>query len=417
MTHGTVRARRASCFTALCLMLAVATMPAAGQTFTALYDFGSGINYQGPSGPMIIGRDGSLYGVTVTGGLGFGTVFQLSPPAVPGGTWTETAIYSFKGGVDGYRPAEGLSMDKGGNLYGSTLNGGITGGCNCGLVFKLKPPAAPGGTWSKRTMHAFTATNGDGADCCAPLYVDSKGVVYGTTFSSSANGQVRVGGTIFQIKSQGSGFVETILHDFLLTPGDGQLPETQLVGDAAGNLYGTTYQGGANGFGTVYKLSPPAGGNGAWTETILYDFRYGNTASSALVMGSSSQLFGTGSDGGIDNEGNIFRLTPPKSGQGEYSRTALWSFLGAGNGSSPGGLALDPATGIFYGVTAYSDHASGCGVAYQLAPPATAGGAWQYSVLHYFSEAEGCLPTGPIIRAADGTLYGVTETMAYQIKL
>jgi uncharacterized repeat protein (TIGR03803 family) len=417
MTHRVSLTLQALCLTLLSVILpAVAALPAASQTFTSLYNFGSGVNYQGPAGPMVIGSDGSLYGVTVFGGLGYGTVFQLAPPSVPGGTWTETVLYSFKGGVDGYSPAEGLAADKAGNLYGSTLYGGVTGGCNCGLVFKLKPPAAPGGAWSKRTMHAFSGTNGDGVNCCAPLYVDTKGVVYGTTFNNSLNGQTVVGGTAFRLQSQGGGFVETILHTFGLTPEDGQLPETQLTADQAGNLYGTTYQGGAYGFGLVYKLSPPANSGDPWTQTILYNFRYGTTPSSVLVMGASGQLFGTSSDGGIDNEGTVYRLTPPSGGQTEWSRTALWSFLGAGNGSSPGGLALDRATGIFYGVTAYSSQGGGCGVAYQLAPPAVAGGAWQYTVLHAFSEAEGCLPTGPLIRASDGTLYGVTETMAYQIK-
>ncbi len=418
MTNRVFFALRAVCVTTVSLfILTVLSMLGHSQTFSTLYTFGSGINYQGPFGPLVEASDGSLYGVTVAGGLGYGTVFQLSPPAVAGGTWAETAIYSFHGGVDGYRPAEGLVADKGGNLYGSTLSGGVVGGCNCGTVFKLKPPATPGGVWTKRIMHAFTGTNGDGTNCCAELTIDSKGAVYGITFNGGAYGATSVGGTVFRIQSQGSGFVETILHSFGATPTDGTLPETQLTLDAAGNLYGTTYQGGAFNNGTAFELSPPAH-SGAWQETILFNFdapNSGTTPSSPLIMDASGQLFGTSSDGGIDAQGAVYRLTPPPAGQTGWSKTTLWSFLGNGNGTFPGGLALDRATGIFYGVTEYSSWGGGCGVAYQLAPPAAAGGAWQYAVLYPFSGAIECSPNGPLVRDSAGNLFGATGTTVYEI--
>ena len=418
-THRIAPALRALRVLSISLFLLAGLMqPAASQTVSTLYTFSPGQNGgQFLSSPLLKASDGSLFGETSNGGIGsgvgFGTVIQFTPPAVDGGAWTETVIYSFLGGVDGLTPAGGLVADKAGNLYGTTAQGGTVGSCNCGTVFKLKPPATPGGIWTKRILHTFTRMNGDGGYTFgAGVVVDSKGIVYGTT----GNGGTYDSGTVFRIQPQGSGFAVSEIYSFGGTPVDGGFPTTSVTLDAAGNLYGATSLGGLNGQGTVYELSPPASG-GVWKETVLYNFQtyFDTSASSALIMDKSGQLYGTRFTDGANNLGTVYRLTPPTAGQTEWSRTNLWTFQGNGDGGIPGGLAIDRATGIFYGMAQYANFFGGCGVAYQLAPPAVAGGAWQYAVLDHLINFTGCGTSQPLFRDSAGHLYGFTGNTVYEI--
>jgi len=158
-----------------------------------------------PVASLTIGQGGTLYGTTLHGGsggpceAGCGTVFQLTPPATTGGTWTESTIYNFTGANgDGGWPAARLVLGKNGVLYGTNVIGGIiNSSCTqgCGTIFQLSPPAVPGGTWTETILHTFTGQNGDGSRP-GPLTLAPNGVFFGSTWSGGAAGF----GTVFAIK-------------------------------------------------------------------------------------------------------------------------------------------------------------------------------------------------------------------------
>lgn len=202
--------------------------------------------------------------------------------------------------------------------------------------------------------------------------------------------------------------------------GDATYPAAGLVADAAGNLYGSAVMGGANGNGTVFKLSPPATAGGAWTETLLYSFgpsaTDGGAPDSTLVFDAAGNLYGTTESGGTGGLGTVFELSPPATSGGEWTKTTIFSFpANRTSGVLPvGKLAFDPA-GNLYGATpsggigAKCLNSQGCGVVYKLSPPATAGSPWTQSVLHNFgsTKQDG---TGPLagVLYRGGNLFGTT---------
>lgn len=378
---------------------------AAGQTFRSVYSFGSGTIPSYPSGPLALGSDGSLYGTSQFGGSFYnGAVYQLTPPQVPGGAWTETVIHSFDPKTDGCYPYGGVVMDKGGNLYGAT------DGCPYGAVFKLKPPAVPGGKWTELVLHNFTGMNGDGAFPFGRLWVDPKGVVYGTT----NGGGLYEAGTVFRLQPQGSGFVETVLYSFGAYAGDGLTPIYGVTLDASGNVFGTTVNGGANKLGVVFELTPPATGT-LWNETLIRSFGNGQP-SSELILDKSGNIFGTSQSWYVGStDGIVYRLTPPQGIQTTWQYKALWNFPTDGSdGFRPYGIALDPTTSNLWGTTYYSPTSAtlGCGVVYELLQPAVAGGDWQFQNVHTLdsSGAEGCKPTTMLLRDGSGNWYGSTSS-------
>jgi uncharacterized repeat protein (TIGR03803 family) len=354
---------------------------------------------------------GNIYGTTVLGGdFGSGTVFQLSP--TPNG-WVHTVLYSFTGGADGGEPYKGVSVDSQGNLYGTAVTGG-SGNCEggCGVVYKL---INTGGTWTQKVVHAFTGGH-DGSGAGARVTVDPAGNIYGMTPTGGAYGL----GTIYKTRAGAAGSMafqvihaftggtdgasgsagRMILRDghlygaattggsygsgvvFELTPRtlgqwdfktiytfqgqpDGSFPYGALLFDAAGNIYGTTYYGGASGIGAVYKLSPQAVGE--WTETVLYSFQEGadgNSPISNLVFDKTGNLYGTTSEGGLGS-GVIFKLAP--AGGGVWTETVVHAFAGPPDGGfSYNGMVVD-AFGNFYGATVHGgENDDGC--VYQFTP-------------------------------------------------
>ena len=224
---------------------------------TVLYSFtGTGGDGAVPEAGLVQDAQGNLYGTTVDGGaFGQGTVFKLDT------TGKETVLYSFTG-YDGSGPEAGLVLDAQGNLYGTTKYGGNLA-CyapyGCGTVFKLDT------TGKETVLYSFTGTGtGDGEAPEAGLVLDTKGNLYGTTPYGGTNGGASNGGTVFKVDTTGK---ETVLYSFAGTgAGDGQNPEAGLVLDAQGNLYGTTYFGGANAGGTVFKVDTTG------KETVLHSF-------------------------------------------------------------------------------------------------------------------------------------------------
>jgi uncharacterized repeat protein (TIGR03803 family) len=224
-----------------------------------------------PYAGLIQDAAGNLYGTTAGGGVsGGGTVFELEPPARPGGLWSENVLYSFCSAsncTDGANPYASLIQDAAGNLFGTTANGGAdypNGPCSggCGTVFELEPPAQPGGGWTENVLHSFKGSSnsprciyehnscGDGANPYASLIQDASGRLYGTTASGGAFPTGTCGdgcGTVFKVAQQRGGtWREHTLYTFCVSGGcdDGQAPVAALTRDALGNLYGTTSEGG-----------------------------------------------------------------------------------------------------------------------------------------------------------------------------
>jgi uncharacterized repeat protein (TIGR03803 family) len=287
-------------------------MPGGGWTETVLYSFGNGTDGAYPLfyGSLILDAAGNLYGTTVSGGThncqnngGCGTVFQLSPTV--GGGWTETVLYNFGNGTDGYSPETGLVLDTAGNLYGTTTYGGANNGCavaqyeGCGTVFELTP--AGGGGWTETVVHDF-GSGTDGFTPIAGLTFDTAGNLYGTTLQGGTYNL----GTAFQLSPVGQGWSETVLYNFnTLVPNGGTL-----VFDAAGSLYGTS-----SGGSTAYKLTPTVGGG--WMETVLYTWGSQDGSVANLVFDAAGNLYGTTEYGGnpqcddpILGCGTVFELMP-----------------------------------------------------------------------------------------------------------
>jgi uncharacterized repeat protein (TIGR03803 family) len=328
-----------------------------------------------PNAPLIADAKGALYGTTAQGGKhGYGTVFKLSAPAISGGAWTESILYSFTGGTDGGSPASGPLLLKGGSLYGTAAQGGANG---VGVVFEL----SPGKPWVETVLYSFT--NGSaGFTPSSGLTQGSKGTFYGTTFKGGAHKQ----GVVYRLSPPTGGGVwtEAPIYAFKGGSSDGSEPGNNLILDSTGSLYGVTLVGS----GTVFKLTPS--GSGPWTETVLYTFNPAveGPPNSSLVFDSTGALYGVTNTNGISN-GTVFQLTPPTGG-GAWTKNTLYSFLGppANDGATPEGVIFD-STGALYGSTEFGGTntncgVTGCGTIFKLSPPSTQGGAWTEQLLYSF---------------------------------
>jgi uncharacterized repeat protein (TIGR03803 family) len=324
------------------------------------FNYTSGIG-SNPRAGLVRDSAGNLYGTTWQGGsYGAGTVFKLTPPAAGQTAWTETILVNFDS-THGAYPWAGLVRDSAGNLYGTTNGGGAYGS---GTVFKVAPPAAGQTAWTRTTLVNFNNMNG-AYPTAAGLVRDSAGNLYGTTNRGGAYGY----GTVFKVAPPAAGqtgWKHITLVNFNGT--NGANPQADLVRNSAGNLYGTTYYGGAYSSGTVFKLTPPAAGQTSWTRTTLVNFNATNGAYPAadLVLDSTGHLYGTTTAGGAYSYGTVFKLTPPAAGQTSWKRATLVTFNGA-NGASPrANLVLDSA-GNLYG-TAYMGGSYDEGTAFKITP-------------------------------------------------
>jgi uncharacterized repeat protein (TIGR03803 family) len=299
---------------------------------------------------------GNFYGTSPNGGAsGDGVVFKLDMAG------RESVLFSFKGAVEGGNPVGGLVRDAAGNLYGTARSGGATGcsGQGCGVVFKLDPTgnetndANETNETNETVLHSFAGPPADGGVPFAGLIRDAAGNLYGTTFSGGASGQ----GVVFKLDTDGE---ETILHSFAGSPTDGAKPRAGLVRDTAGNLYGTTFSGGASGNGVVFKLDM------AGKETILHSFAGpptdGARPVAGLVRDAAGNLYGTTFSGGTSGSGVVFKLNTAGK------ETILHSFPASPtDGAGPWGGLVRDAAGNLYGTT-QGGGASGQGVVFKLTP-------------------------------------------------
>jgi uncharacterized repeat protein (TIGR03803 family) len=370
-----------------------------------------------PRAGLIADASGTLYGTTGGGGThDMGTVFKLTPPVLGQTAWTGSVLHSFAGGADGSNPSAGLIADASGVLYGTTGGGGTH---DMGTVFKLTPPASGQTAWTESVLYAFTVAHG--RDPFASLTADATGALYGTTSDGGLKCH-RVGcGTVFKLTPPASGqiaWTESVLHSF--TGGtDGRDPEASLIADVRGALYGTTDDAGSpnchgGGCGTVFKLTPPAPGQTAWTKSVLHSFTGGadgREPEAGLMADASGALYGTTRAGGAYDHGTVFKVTPPAPSQNAWTESVLHAFTGA-DGGSPEGAIIADTHGALYGTTASGGaHSYGGGTVFKLTPPASGATAWTESVLHFF-DGGGAGGSEPghvgLIADARGALYGTT---------
>lgn len=294
----------------------------------------------------------------------------------------------------------GPILDTSGNLYGAAESGGRYG---AGVIYKLSPTT--GGGWSETVLYNFKGGSQDGASPHATLIEDSAGNLYGTTVNGGPpTGACRLGcGTVFRLTPASGEWQESVLYTF--TGGsDGAIPYAGVAMDAAGNLYGATIGGGTAGKGVVYKLTPGAGG---WDLTVLHTFQGadGSAPYPTPVLDAAGNLYGTTNAGGAYNRGVVYALAPQSDGS--WTEHVLHTFRGGTDGANPlAGVILD-RRGNLYGTTSQGGTAN-CGIAFRLARnPA---GGWVESILHTFlglPAQDGANPNGLTFDAA-GNLYGTT---------
>jgi uncharacterized repeat protein (TIGR03803 family) len=388
----------------MAVLMFIGLPSASAQTETVIHTFQSSNKHDGiePFSGVIADSKGALYGTTGQGGAyGHGAVYKLSPPAVAGGAWKEAILYSFTGGIDGSYPQAGLLLLNG-VIYGTTQLGGASA---AGVVYQL---THSGSTWTENVIYTFTGGK-DGKWPVSGLVADNRGNLFGTTveggnFNGNANGY----GVIFRLSPQSSGWTQVVLHAFL-SGSDGSDPNSTLIRDSSGALYGATYQSGQFGYGNIFKLAPPSGG-GNWTKTILYDFQNasdGSYPTAGPVLDSSGNLYGTTSDGGQYNRGTVYKLTPPSGGSGPWTETTLYAFQNGNDGGYPqAGLIFDNS-GNLYGTT-LDGGSAGWGVVFELIPPSGGSGPWTENVLHAFTgNPDGGSSYTPLLLLGT-TLYGTT---------
>lgn len=322
---------------------------------TVLYSFTGSADGGEPYKGVTLDSAGDLYGTAVTGGSGSceggcGVTYKLTNS---GGNWTQTVIHAFNG-LDGSGPGSRVTLDDQGNVYGMTPTGGAFG---LGTIYRLHPRADGG--WSFRVIHDFSG-GADGSSGSAGKMVFRDGHLYGAATTGGLGY-----GTIFELSQAANGkWRFRTLYSFQGAP-DGSFPYGALLFDQ-GKIYGTTYYGGTNGIGSVYELTRNEGSN--WTERIIYSFaagQDGNSSISNLVSDPAGNLYGTTSEGGLGS-GTIFELMP--DGNGNWVETLPHLFGGSPDGAFPyTGMVGDRRSGVFYGATVHGG-ADGEGAVYQFTP-------------------------------------------------
>lgn len=275
---------------------------------TTLYRFGAPplLDACIPYDPVSVGADGSLYGTTSSSPSFYGAIFQLVAPASGNAPWTEHIIYEFQGQADGYYPSTPVLVSRTGELYGTSI-GSANDGPAMQPLYQLRPPAQPGQPWTFTLIWQFQDL--ECGQIAGGMIEDAAGAILFTCVQGE-NGGPNQYGSVYRLvppAPASSGWTLETLWTFT-NGADGAYPTTGLVADPHGNLYGTT----AGGNGGVFKLSPPAAGGTAWTETTLWSFngKDGMEPATQLVRDSKGVLYGTTRYGGPFDNGTVFALTP-----------------------------------------------------------------------------------------------------------
>jgi len=316
-------------------------------TFSSLYSFAGGSDGAGPGFGSLAINHGALFGTTEGGG-NFGTAFEVvhaNSGSGLTGTWKETVVHTFGVGKDGAQPLNGVVFDVAGNFYGTTSLNGAYGN---GAVFEVK---RSGKKWIESVIYSFKDANP-----VAGVTLDAHGNLYGTTSFGGPVGD----GVVFKLSRSGSGWKETVLYNFK-GANDGQHPVGGLVLDQAGKIYGTTFQGGSNGGGTVYELSHSAKG---WKLTTLYSFSGGAGPYNKLTFDAKGNIYGATNGDGAHGFGSVFKLT---RAHGVWAYTDLYDFTNGSDGGLPYGSVAVDAHGNIFG-TAVVGGSDNQGVVFEITP-------------------------------------------------
>jgi uncharacterized repeat protein (TIGR03803 family) len=370
----------------------------------SLFDLGNNHDGNNPFGGVIADKAGNLYGTTQKGGFpGFGVVFKLTPTS--SGLWKETILHTFNGSPDGANPDATLVRDSAGNLYGTTLYGGrptknCSVDCGSGIVFKLTPTAK--GPWKETVIYRFTGGM-DGAIPVAGVIQDSAGNLYGTTAGGGAN----TFGTAFKLSPTATGWKETVLHSF--GDLDGIAPYAPVTFDHGGNLYGTTLLGGNQNLGVVFKLTRQK--SGLWKERVLHNFQGGSDGLSPLagvVLDKNGNVFGASQAmSGQLPCGTVFELTAANG----YAETILHEFEGTfhnNDGCIPNQVVFD-SHGDLFGTSEFGGTDS-AGTIFKLTRDAS---GFSYKALYSFlgdriGSTDGEFPVAPLTFGPNGALFGTS---------
>jgi uncharacterized repeat protein (TIGR03803 family) len=386
----------------LLIVLATPVAHAQTQTFRVVHDFTAGLDGAVPYASLTIDEAGNLYGTSYYGGggtcndgfgIGCGTVFQLTHGRLG---WKFNPLYEFTGKSDGAYPAGSVIFGPDGTLYGTT-----SGGVGFGIIFNLRPSGAPCVSalcpWTVSVLYSFTKSSFGEFPFFGDLVFDQAGNLYGTTIEGGSNDQ----GVVYELSPSASGWTQNILYN-MEAQASGYFPYSGVIFDNAGNLYGTASMGGAYNYGAVYQLTPSAAG---WTENTVYSFQNdgdGSVPIGGLIVDQSGNLYGTTA---AVPGATVFELTPS---DGKWTFNVLYSFSANPNqGPDDGpndGLLMD-AAGNFYG-TAYGEGMYSRGSVFKLT---ASGGHWSYTDLHDFSGSDGEYPIGGVVQDANGNIYGTTS--------
>lgn len=370
--------------------------------YKRVYSFSGGVDGRDPATHLTFDSAGNAYGTTAGGGeFDFGAIFKLTPS---GDSWVQTVIYSFAGGNDGLDPHAGVTIGPDGSLYGTAVAGGNAGICagdGCGVVYKL---ALVGDQWFQSTIYNFKGDK-DGGGPGSRVIFDAAGNLFGTT----PNGGTHSAGTIFMLTpTPNETWHKKILHNFSGGKDGATGSMGDLLLDADGNIFGVTEQGGANGLGTIYKLWRTP--SGRWTLTTLYAFKGmpdGANPYGGLIWDRAGNLYGTTYFGGVAGMGTAYQLAPGPNGK--WQENVLYSFLGDTDGSLPTATLVFDGAGNLFGTTSAGGRPScDCGTVFKLT---LGNGGWKENIVHFFGKNfDGYAPNYGLTFDAAGNLYGATPS-------
>ncbi len=365
------------------------TAGASTGTEHVLYSFTGGNDGGDPASALTFDARGNLYGTSVTGGTSScGTIFELAPQA---SSWTETVLHDFSCFGDGKNPYGGVIRDAHGNLDGTTVAGGSGGSCSdgCGVVFQLLSSG-------ERVLHDFAGGN-DGFGPGGAVTLDTRGNIYGTT----PDGGAYSSGVVYQISARRTH--ESIIHTFTGGSDGGTGSLGALLRDASGSLYGATETGGAHGAGTIFKLSKPS--KHGWSFKTLYAFAGNPDGASpygGVIADASGNLYGTTYYGGASGQGVVFELR--RHAHGKYVERVLYSFKGGSDGSSSTSTLIFGASGELYGTTSAGGGYCNCGTIFKVSVK-----SGKEMVLHDFGNgSDGAFPYYGLTKDPSGNFYGTT---------
>jgi uncharacterized repeat protein (TIGR03803 family) len=391
---GVVKTARTAATALALVFAAIMVMSAAAQAQLQVLHTFTGPDGALPKAGLTMDRGGKLYGTTWAGheGTGWGGVFQLREH---NGFWTFASLHIFDG-----QPLDRVVFGPNGTLYGTSPSNLVS--YYYGYIFNLTPPLnvceVVNCYYNGTVIYGFGGGTSGSTPQGADLIFDSAGNMYGTT-KAGGNGN----GVVYQLTESDGTWTENVIYTFNGSP-DGSAPYSGVIFDPAGNLYGVTTAGGATGNGAVYELSP--NGQGGWNEQVIYNFQGttdGSYPAGGLVFDQSGNLYGTAANGGANGGGTVFELSPSN---GSWTFTLLNSFAGTGTNCGPWALLSFDTSGNLYGTT-LCDGANGDGNIWELAH---SGNNWTYSSLYDFTGGnDGKRPYSNVTFDASGNLYGTAS--------